>query len=73
MTSVFINRIATAVPDFDIHSKFIEYCPRLLPDKRSVKVFQRMAERAQIEHRYSFLEPHLDEDKLDLARISHGV
>ncbi|WP_336273047.1 type III polyketide synthase [Vreelandella indica] len=67
MTSVFINRIATAVPDFDIHSKFIEYCPRLLPDKRSVKVFQRMAERAQIEHRYSFLEPHLDEDKLDLG------
>ncbi len=26
MTSVFINRIATAVPDFDIHNKFIEYC-----------------------------------------------
>lgn len=66
MKPVFINCIATAVPDFDIHSKFIEYCPRLMPDKRSIKLFQRMAERAQIEHRYSFLQPHPDEGKLDV-------
>ena len=65
MTPVFINRIATAVPDYDIHHKFIDYGPRLLPDQRSVKVFQRMAERAQIAHRYSFLKPHSDNDKLD--------
>ena len=71
MTPVFINRIATAVPDYDIHSKFIDYCPRLLPDKRSVKVFQRMAERAQIAHRYSFLKPHSDNDKLDEEGFYH--
>lgn len=65
MNPVYINSVVSAVPDFDIHDKFIEYCPRLLPDKRSVSVFQRMAERAQIEHRYSFLQPHADEDKLD--------
>ncbi|WP_346798275.1 type III polyketide synthase [Halomonas sp. Bachu 37] len=66
MKKIYINNIATAVPDFDIHGKFIEYCPQLLPDKRSIKLFQRMAERSQIEHRYSFLQPHPDDDKLDI-------
>src|SRR5690606_12961269 len=66
MNPTYINSIATAVPDFDVHNKFIEYCPRLLPDERSVKIFQRMAERTQIEHRYSFLQPHSDVDKLDV-------
>lgn len=66
MNSAFINSIACAVPDFDVHKKFVEYCPRLLPDERSVKLFKRMAERAQVEHRYSFLQPHADEDKLDV-------
>lgn len=72
MNPVFINSIASAVPDFDVHSKFIEYCPRLLPDKRSIKLFQRMAERAQIEHRYSFLQPHADKDKLDVEGFYHN-
>lgn len=67
MGPAYINSIASAVPDFDIHSKFIDYGPRLLPDMRSVKVFQRMAERSQIEHRYSFLPPHSDDNKLDTA------
>ena len=67
MNPAYINSITSAVPDFDIHSKFINYAPRLLPDTRSVKVFQRMAERSQIEHRYSFLQPHSDDDKLDTA------
>ncbi|MGM8228982.1 type III polyketide synthase [Cellvibrio sp. ARAG 10.3] len=66
MPSAYINSIATAVPDFDVHDKFIDYCPRLLPDERSLKIFQRMAERSQIEHRYSFLAPHTDKDKLDV-------
>src|SRR5690606_22038077 len=66
MDQAYINSIATAVPDFDVHDKFVEYCPRLLPDERSVKIFQRMAERSQIEHRYSFLEPHTDSNKLDV-------
>jgi alpha-pyrone synthase len=66
MEHAYINRIATAVPDFDVHNKFIEYCPRLLPDERSLKLFQRMAERSQIEHRYSFLQPHSDKNILDV-------
>src|SRR5690554_4534835 len=66
MDRAYINSIATAVPDFDVHSKFIEYGPRLLSDERSVKLFKRMADRSQIEHRYSFLQPHTDVDKLDV-------
>lgn len=66
MDQAYINSIVTAVPDFDVHDKFIKYCPRLLPDERSVRLFQRMAERSQIEHRYSFLQPHVDEDMMDV-------
>ncbi|MDO8345808.1 MAG: type III polyketide synthase [Cellvibrio sp.] len=66
MGHAYINFITTAVPDFDVHEKFIEYCPRLLPDERSLKIFQRMAERSQIEHRYSFLQPHADKNTLDV-------
>lgn len=66
MNPAYINQIASAVPDFDVHQKFIDYCPRLLSDQRAIKLFQRMAERAQIAHRYSFLRPHPDSDKMDL-------
>lgn len=65
MASVYLNTIATAVPDYDVHAKFIQYCPTLLPDDRSRRLFRRMAERAQIDHRYSFLRPHADDDRLD--------
>lgn len=67
MEAVYLNRIATAVPDFDVHQKFVDYCPKLFSDKRHAKLFQRMASRAQVEHRYSFLEPDPDlgDEKLD--------
>lgn len=67
MEAVYLNRIATAVPDFDVHQKFVDYCPKLFLDKRHAKLFQRMASRAQVEHRYSFLEPDPDlgHEKLD--------
>jgi alpha-pyrone synthase len=57
MTLAHLNRIATAVPEFDVHQKFVAYAPELLVDDRSRRLFQRMADRAQIEHRYSFVEP----------------
>jgi alpha-pyrone synthase len=66
MDTAFINAIATAVPDHDVHQKFVRYCPRLLPDDRARRLFSRMAARAQVEHRYSFLEPHPDDDRLDV-------
>lgn len=65
MTPVHINRIATAVPPHDVHRKFLDYAPSMLPEPRARRLFQRMAERAQIEHRYSFLAPDPDAAKLD--------
>lgn len=66
-TNAYLNIIATAVPDYDIHSKFVAYAPQLLKTERDRALFKRMAERSQIEHRYSFLKPHLDTKVLDGA------
>ncbi len=65
MTAAFINRIATAVPPHDVHRKFVDYAPRLLADPRAERLFRRMAERAQIDHRYSVVTPAPDPDRLD--------
>ncbi|HHX82495.1 MAG TPA: type III polyketide synthase, partial [Pseudomonadaceae bacterium] len=65
MNSAYVNTIATAVPEHDVHAKFVEYCSRLLPDTRISALFRRMASRAQIEHRYSILKPGLEDDRLD--------
>lgn len=67
MGAAYLNRIETSVPDHDIHHKFVTYAPRLLPDSKSRQLFQRMVDRAQIDHRYSFLQPHSNDDQLDAA------
>ena len=67
MTQVYINAIATAVPNHDVHQKFIDYCPRLLSNPKLSAIFSRIAQRTQIEHRYSFFKPHEAADKLDAA------
>ena len=57
MTAVaHINRIATTVPDHDIHAPFVAFARTLLSDERTRGLFDRMAERSGIAHRYSFLE-----------------
>lgn len=65
MTDVYINRIATAVPDHDVHEKFVGYAPSLLSDERKKKLFARMASKSQIEHRYSFFEPATHPEHVD--------
>ena len=65
MTAAYINQITTAVPDYDIHQKFIACAPSFLKNERDVKIFKRMADRAQIEHRYSCLQPGIADDQLD--------
>ena len=67
MTPVFLNRVATAVPRHDVHRKFVDFAPSLLADDRSRRLFRRMADRAQIEHRFSFIEPDPSPDGLDRA------
>jgi predicted naringenin-chalcone synthase len=61
MTDAYINRIATALPPSDIHRSFIGFGRKLLEGNRRQALFEKMAERSQIEHRWSFIEPSLDE------------
>ena len=58
MTLAHINKIATAVPPYDVHQAFIAFGHSLLDgDARRQSLFERMIERADIDHRYSYLCP----------------
>ena len=57
MTTAYLNRIATAVPEHDVHDAFVVFAERMLADPRLRTVFRRMVSRADIAHRYSFLDP----------------
>jgi predicted naringenin-chalcone synthase len=60
VTDVYLNRVATAVPDHDVHSAFVDFADKLLadaPDTRTRALFGRMASRSGIEHRFSVLTP----------------
>lgn len=63
MTTAYLNRIATAVPEFDVHESFVTFAEQMLEDPRLRAVFRRMASRADISHRYSFLNPHRRPDE----------
>lgn len=52
-----ITAIATAVPDHDIHDAFIGWARGQLGSVREQAVFDRMASRAAIAHRWSVLAP----------------
>jgi len=61
VTTAHLNRIATAVPDHDVHSAFVAFADGLLADaadRRALPLFRRMASRSAIEHRYSVLAPN---------------
>ena len=55
MTTAHINAIGTAVPPHQVHDAFMAYVHEWLDD-RDRKLFDRMAGRAGIEQRYSFVE-----------------
>lgn len=57
MATAHINAIGTAVPPHDIHAAFRDVIDRLLSRPREQAVFQRMADRAAIDHRFSYFEP----------------
>ena len=57
MNTAYINRIATAVPPYDVHRPFVQFAESLLPEGVQRGLFRRMARVAAIEHRYSFIEP----------------
>ena len=58
--TVYLNRIATAVPEHDVHDTFVIFAEQMLADPRLRLVFRRMVSRANIAHRYSFLDPQKD-------------
>jgi len=62
MTTAFINRIATAVPEHDVHQAFIAFATGMLPEGTVRNLFRRMARLSAIEHRYSFVQPVATED-----------
>jgi predicted naringenin-chalcone synthase len=57
MTIAHVNRIGTAVPDYDVHQTFIDFVEHTLADPGKKRLFRRMVQRSGIEHRYSSLEP----------------
>lgn len=57
MNAVYVNAIGTAVPPFDVHPPFISFANSILTDSRERNLLNRSLRRAQIDHRYSFLNP----------------
>lgn len=61
VTEAYLNRIATAVPDHEVHSAFVNYADHLMaesPDRRMRSLFNRMSSRSGISQRYSIMSPH---------------
>jgi predicted naringenin-chalcone synthase len=52
-----VNAIAVATPPHDVHHAFRTFIGQQLNGRREAAVFNRMADRAGIEHRFSYLEP----------------
>jgi alpha-pyrone synthase len=71
LTNAYINRIATAVPPHDIHTAFARFARTLLTEARDQSVFDRMAAKAQISHRFSVLPPAADPEgvSVDALRV----
>jgi predicted naringenin-chalcone synthase len=58
LTQAYLNRIATAVPDADVHQAFVDFADNMLEDPRVKPVFQRMAQRCGIRRRFSVMSPN---------------
>jgi predicted naringenin-chalcone synthase len=65
MQNAYLNSIVTAVPEFDIHEKFVNYACQTLTDDRQRALFSRLAKLSQIEHRFSVLKKGSTPDQLD--------
>lgn len=57
MTTAYVNRIGTAHPPHDVHDAFVAFGRGLLADDKSRQVFDRLADRAAISHRWSHFQP----------------
>jgi predicted naringenin-chalcone synthase len=60
MTTAYINRVAVAVPPHDIHDAFCKFAQsQFNGDMHAGLLFRKMASKAGIAHRYSYLPPGL--------------
>ncbi len=58
LQTAYINRVATAVPPYDVHDAFRRFAQSLFRhDRRNSLLFERMATKSGIEHRYSCFAP----------------
>ena len=64
MVTAYLNRIATAVPEHDVHDAFVVFAEEMLANPGMRAIFRRMVSRADIAHRYSFLDPQKDSGQL---------
>jgi predicted naringenin-chalcone synthase len=64
MHGTYLNRVATAVPDYECHETFLNGLPTILPPEK-VKRLQRVASQSQIQKRYSVLNPLIGEADQD--------
>ncbi|RYG65686.1 type III polyketide synthase [bacterium] len=65
MPNAYINHIVTAVPDYDVHEKYVQHISASLGETTQGKLFRRMSKRSGIGHRYSFIEPGGTDQRLD--------
>ncbi|WP_426955994.1 type III polyketide synthase [Muricoccus radiodurans] len=60
MPEAYINRISTAVPPHEVHEAFRLFAGHQITEPRTMQAFGRLAEKSQIRHRWSVLEPLAD-------------
>ena len=68
----YLNRVATAVPEHEVNGAFLRYARGRLSDQpRQRAIFDRMAQRSEIERRFSTIRPRQDPDgdAVDLAGV----
>jgi len=55
MAQAYLHRIATAVPEYDVHEPFVAFVQESLTDRRTRVLFQRISAKSGIHHRYCCL------------------
>ena len=55
MAKAYLQRVATAVPENDIHRQFVDFASDMLKNRRARAIFERLAAKSDIHHRYSCL------------------
>ena len=55
--TAYVNRIGTANPPHDVHNAFVTLGRDMLADDKSRLMFDRLVDRAAINHRWSYFQP----------------